>query len=73
MARSKNKGDHPLKLKGRDGKIVMIIDDVEKVIIRRDVDSPEPTWLINADDLNNEEMVRNLLEPSAPRPATGRK
>ena len=50
----------------------MIMDGLEKVIIKRDADSLEAIWLINADELNNEEMVRNLVEPPALRPATGR-
>ena len=77
MARAKYKGENLMKMRAREGKIVMIMDNVEKVIIMREANSPEPMWLINADDLNNEEMVRNLVEPNntpdAPRQAAGRK
>ena len=40
-----------MKMRAREGKIVMIMDNVEKVIIMRETNSPEPIWLINADDL----------------------
>ena len=71
-ARAKYQGDNLIKIRPREGKIVMTMDGLEKVIIKRDAGSLEAIWRINADDLKNEEMVRNLVEPPTLRPATGR-
>ena len=64
IAKGKYKGTRTIKMNPRSGKILMIIEDKEKVIIRRDADTPEPTWLINPEDLNNEEKVLKLVEPA---------
>ena len=43
------------------------------MIIRRDGDTPEPTWLINPEDLNDKEKVLKLVEPPEVRRQAGSK
>ena len=64
IAKGKYKGTRAITMNARSGKVIMTIEDKEKVIIRRDADTPEPTWLINPEDLNNEEKVLKLVEPA---------
>ena len=71
IARSKYKGKRSIKMQPRIGKVIMVIEDKEKVIIRRDGDTPEPTWLINPEDLNDEEKVLKLVEPPEVRRQAG--
>ena len=73
IARSKYKGKRSIKMQARQGKVIMIIENEEKVIIRRDGDTPEPTWLINQEDLNDEEKVLALVEPPEVRRQAGAK
>ena len=73
IARSKYKGQRQIKMNARSGKVMMIIGQEEKVIIRRDGDTPEPTWLINPEDLNDEIKVLALVEPPEVRRQAGTK